>query len=102
MFHYLPNSARADWNLAEVAVQLCKMVEHQNQSQPNPGLRADESLCSTLRVWLREALPGYEVHDCGLAGGEAEGGEGDVAVQKAALVDQPQDLGRRHTLVRPI
>ena len=42
----------------------------------------------TLRVWLREALPGDEVHDGGLARGEAEGGEGDVAVQEAALVDE--------------
>ena len=56
----------------------------------------------TLRVWLREALPGDEVHDGGLARGEAEGGEGDVAVQEAALVDQPQDLRRRHALVGPI
>ena len=46
MFHCLPNSVWADWNLAAVAVQLGKMVEHPNQSQPNPGLRADESPCS--------------------------------------------------------
>ena len=39
----------------------------------------------TLRVWLREALPGDEVHDGGLAGGEAQGGQSHVAVQKAAL-----------------
>ena len=45
MFHHLPNSAWADWNLAEVAVQLGKMVEHPSQSQPNPGLMADESPC---------------------------------------------------------
>ena len=45
MFHCLPNFAWADWNLAEVAGQLGKMVEHPNQSQPNPGLRADESPC---------------------------------------------------------
>ena len=46
MFHCLPNFSWADWNLAEVAVQLGKMVEHSNQSQPNPGLRADESPCT--------------------------------------------------------
>ena len=46
MFHCLPNSAWADWNLAEVAVQLGKTVEHPNQSQLNPGPRADESPCS--------------------------------------------------------
>ena len=34
----LPDSAWADGNLAEGAGQLCKMVEHRNQSQPNPGL----------------------------------------------------------------
>ena len=45
VFHPLPNSASADWDLAEVAVQLGKMVEHPNQSQPNPGLRAEESPC---------------------------------------------------------
>ena len=43
MFRCLPNSAWSDWNLAEVAVQLGKMVAHPNQSQPNPCLRADES-----------------------------------------------------------
>ena len=32
-------------NLEEAAEQLGKMVEHQNQSQPNLGLRADESIC---------------------------------------------------------
>ena len=41
MFHCLPNSAWADWNLAEVAVQLGNMVEPPNQSQPNPSLRAE-------------------------------------------------------------
>ena len=32
-------------NLAEPAVQLGKMVEHLNQSQPNQGLRADGTPC---------------------------------------------------------
>ena len=32
------DSAWADGNLAEAAGQLGKMVEHRNQSQPNPGL----------------------------------------------------------------
>ena len=36
MFHCLPDSARADGNLEEPAGKLVKMVEHQNQSQPNP------------------------------------------------------------------
>ena len=45
MFNCLPNSAWADWNSAEVAVQPGKLVEHPNQSQLNPGLRADESPC---------------------------------------------------------
>ena len=40
------NSAWADGNLAEAAVQLGKGVEHRNQSQPNPGLRADLSPCT--------------------------------------------------------
>ena len=42
--------------MAEVAVQLRKMVEHPNQSQPNSGLRADESLCRNLRVGDERAL----------------------------------------------
>ena len=50
MFHCLPNSARADENLAEVAVQLGKMVEHLNHRQSNPGLRADESPCTNYFV----------------------------------------------------
>ena len=42
------DSDEADGNLAEAAGQLGKMVEHLNQSQPNPGLRADrDSLYST-------------------------------------------------------
>ena len=39
MFRCLPDSAWADGNLAEAAGQLGQMVEHRNQSQPNPGLR---------------------------------------------------------------
>ena len=35
MFHYLPDSAWGDGNLAEEAGQLGMMVEHRNQSQPN-------------------------------------------------------------------
>ena len=38
-------SAWTDGNLAEAAVQLGEMVEYRNKSQPNPGLRADESPC---------------------------------------------------------
>ncbi len=56
----------------------------------------------TLRVWLRQALPGHQMHDCGLARGQPQGRQGHVAVQEPALVDQPQDLRRRHLLVRPI
>ena len=48
VFHCLPNSALADGNLAEVAGQMGKMVEHPNQSQPHPGYRPDESPC---RIW---------------------------------------------------
>ena len=62
MFHCLPNSAWADWNLAEAAVQLGKMVEHPNQSQPNPGLRADESPCRWIPLKQGPKLrPGPEV-----------------------------------------
>ena len=35
-------------NLAEVAWQLCNMVGHCNQSQPNPGARPDETPCILL------------------------------------------------------
>ena len=34
-------------------------------------------------------VPGHKMHDGGFAGGQAEGGEGHVPVQKPALVDQP-------------
>ena len=43
----MPSSSWADGNLAEVAVQLNKMVEFPRQSLPNPGHRADESPCTT-------------------------------------------------------
>ena len=42
VFHYLPESAWTDGNLAEAAGQLGKLVENRNQSPPNPGLGADE------------------------------------------------------------
>ena len=45
MFHCQSNSARADGNLAEAAGQLGKMMEHSNQSQPNPGAQADGTPC---------------------------------------------------------
>ena len=32
---------------------LCKMVKHPNQSQPNPGLRADESRCTFKSMIIR-------------------------------------------------
>ena len=44
------------------------------------------SMC-TLRVRLREALPGNEVHDGGLAGGQAQRGQSHVAVQEPALTN---------------
>ena len=62
MFHCLPSSDWADGNWAEVAVQLGKMVEHPNQSQPNPGLRADESPC-TIVSSLQVSHPLYQVSD---------------------------------------
>ena len=37
LFNYLHSCAWADGSLAELAVQLGKMVEHLNQSLPNPG-----------------------------------------------------------------
>ena len=46
MFHCLPNSAWADGNLADAAGQLGQMVEHRNQSQPNPGIQAHGRPCS--------------------------------------------------------
>ena len=45
MFHCLPDSAWADGNLAEAAEQLVKMVEHRNQSQPNPGPQGHGTPC---------------------------------------------------------
>ena len=41
-------TAWADGNLPELARQLDKMVEHPDQSQPNPGLRPPESPCTIL------------------------------------------------------
>ena len=48
VFHCLPNSAWADGNLAEAAGQLGKMVEHRNQSQPNPGLSSLGTPCISI------------------------------------------------------
>ena len=46
MFHPPPGSAWAGGKLAELAGQLGNMVEHPNQSQPNPGPQADAGLGS--------------------------------------------------------
>ena len=55
MFHCLPDSAWADGNLAEVVRQLGKKVEHRNQIQPNPGLRAHGTPCTRTKL-LRNIL----------------------------------------------
>ena len=36
--------------MAEAAGQLGNMVKHPNESQPNPGLRADESPCIVKKL----------------------------------------------------
>ena len=57
MFNRLPNSAWADENLAEATGQLGKMVDLKNQSQPNPGPRADGAACtSAKRISLQQGL----------------------------------------------
>ena len=56
MFHYLHDSAWADGNLTEAAGQLGKLVEHANQSQPNPGPRAVETPCSFSFPQVNESL----------------------------------------------
>ena len=43
VFHCLPNSAWAGGGSLGVAGQMGKMVEHPNQSQPNPGPRAERT-----------------------------------------------------------
>ena len=49
VFHRLPNSALADGNLSEAAGQLGNLVEHLCQSQPNPGVRPDET--PRIKLW---------------------------------------------------
>ena len=49
-------SAWPDGNLAEAAEQLAKMVEHPNQSQPNPGPRADGTPCSMWKYLNKNPL----------------------------------------------
>jgi hypothetical protein len=56
----------------------------------------------TLRVWLWQALPGDEVHDGRLPRGQPERSQGHVPVQKATLVDQPEDFGGGNALVCPV
>lgn len=41
---------------------------------------------------LGQAFPGHQVHHRRLARGQAQGGQGDVAVKEAALVDQSEDF----------
>ena len=48
MFHLLPDSARTNGSLADLAGLLSKMKEHLNQSQPNPGPRPPVSPCSLV------------------------------------------------------
>lgn len=56
----------------------------------------------TLRIRFWQALPGHEMHDCGLAGGQPEGRQGYVAVEEATLIDESQDLRAGHRLLRPV
>ena len=44
-----------------MAVQLGKMVEDPNQSQPNPGLRAHESPCIFLEACLKVNLECHQM-----------------------------------------
>ena len=46
----MPNSAPADWNVADLAVQLGNMVEHPYISQPNPDLRPDGTHCTLFNL----------------------------------------------------
>ena len=58
-----PNSAWADENLAEASGQLGKMVEHRDQSQPNPGLSSLGTPCTSIRSGLRlstSKVPGLQ------------------------------------------
>ena len=48
MVFCLPHSDWADGNLPEAAVELGKMEEHPNLSQPNPCPRADGTPCTFL------------------------------------------------------
>ena len=63
ILHCLPDSTWADRNLAEVGRRLGKMMEHSNQSQPNPGARADGTHCTSLSAKsgsYSTGAPGYE------------------------------------------
>ena len=57
-FHYLPRYAWADGSLAELAEELVKMLEHPNQSQPNPAQGCDH-LYSPVRhkYWISVEPP---------------------------------------------
>ena len=59
MLHCLSDSAWADGNLAEAAAagQLGKMVEHRNQSQPNPGLSSLGTPCTPRDIWFLLEVP---------------------------------------------
>ena len=102
MFHCLPDSAGANGNLAEADGQLMK---HPNQSQPNPGLRADGTPCiestksrrklfSKVSSLLHDVEPAEHDHGVGkhedVAGREeadvdVEVGQGNVAEAKRRL-----------------
>ena len=50
MFCCPPHSSWTDRNLAEAAGHLGKVVEQPNQSQPNPGARADGTPGTKLTI----------------------------------------------------
>ena len=62
VLHCLPNSARADGNLAEAAGQGGKRAEHPNQSKPNPCPRADGTPCTIEITLSRRRLRGEIGH----------------------------------------
>ena len=86
MFHCLSDSAWADGNLADAAVQLGKMVEYRNQIQPNPGLPehgTPESPCRSF-LWKTTNLGRVsEAHVDDLGPRVDEGEEGERVARDA-------------------
>jgi len=77
-------------------------LSQQHATVTTPALSALVLLQLTLVVRFGQVFPGHQMHYCCFTTGKLESSERDVAVKEATLVDEPQNVCRRHLFIVPI